>query len=130
MNKDTITGLLGEIYHCRNLRREWDKTINLGKAKAGQSFAIRGSWGETHCLVASERADRLKFGASRNIHLKLQTDPHVVTELVKFTHGMPSLVRSVQYGDRLSLKLASGNYGLSFLVEGDRMTYNVSASFT
>ena len=135
MNQDIITGLLGEIYHCRNLRADWGKTINLGQAKAGQSFAVQGSWDETRGVEAqgveaTNQAERLQFWASQNIHLKLHTDPHVVTELVKFTQGKPAVVRAVGCGDRLSLKLASGNYGLSFWVAGETATYSVSASFT
>jgi hypothetical protein len=74
--------------------------------------------------------DRLKFRTSRNLRLELATDPNVITELVRFdSKGVATVVGSVEYGDRLSLNLTPGRYGLSFFVEGDLISYQVNASF-
>jgi hypothetical protein len=131
MNRDIITGLDGEIYSRRDLSREWGGAINLGKAKTGKSFAVDGYLGETNRRGVWDSADRMKFKTSENLHLELTIDPNVITELVRFDRkGVATVVGSVEYGDRLSLNLTPGRYGLSFFVEGDLISYQVNASFT
>ncbi|ARI82920.1 hypothetical protein BH695_3641 [Microcystis aeruginosa PCC 7806SL] len=62
--------------------------------------------------------------------MELATDPNVIIELVRFdSKGVATVVGSVEYGDRLSLNLTPGRYGLSFFVEGDLISYQVNASF-
>jgi hypothetical protein len=130
LNRDIITGLDGEIYSRRDLSREWGKAPDLGKAKAGRGFSVDGHLGETNRLGIWDSADRLKFRTSQNVHLELATDPNVITELVRFDNGVASVVGSVEYGDRLSLNLTPGHYGLSFFVEGDLISYQVNANFS
>jgi hypothetical protein len=131
MNRDIITGLDGEIYSRRDLSREWGGAIALGTAKTGKSFAVDGYLGETNRRSVWDSADRMKFKTSENLHLELTTDPNVITELVRFDrNGVATVVGSVEYGDRLSLNLTPGRYGLSFFVEGDLISYQVNASFT
>jgi hypothetical protein len=131
MNRDIITGMDGEIYSRRDLSREWGGAIDLGKAKTGKSFGIDGHLGETNRRGVWDSADRLKFRTSQKVHLELTTDPNVITELVRFDrNGVATVVGSVEYGDRLSLNLTPGRYGLSFFVEGDLISYPVNASFS
>lgn len=129
MNRDIITGLDGEIYSRRDLSREWGGAINLGKAKTGKSFTVNGYLGGTDRRGVWDSADRLKFKTSENVSLELATDPKVITELVRFDRGVATVVGSVEYGDRLSLNLTPGRYGLSFFVEGDLISYQINASF-
>lgn len=127
--RDIITGLDGEHYLRSDLDNQWDKTINVGTANQGENFVINGYLGGTNRRGAWDSADRLQFGTESNIHLELNTDPQVITELVRFDQGIATVVASVEYGDRLSLDLTAGNYGLSFFVEGDFIDYHVRANF-
>ncbi|MFM6059603.1 MAG: hypothetical protein ACKPBT_15900 [Microcystis aeruginosa] len=130
MNRDVITGMDGEIYARRDLSREWGGAIDLGTARTGKSFEVDGHLGETNRCGVWDSVDRLKFRTSRNLRLELATDPNVITELVRFdSKGVATVVGSVEYGDRLSLNLTPGRYGLSFFVEGDLISYQVNASF-
>jgi hypothetical protein len=126
---DIITGLKGKIEYSDDLSGDWNETIDLGKAKAGQNFAINGELGGIDGLENWDSADRLLFRTSRSIRFELTTDPRVITELVRFDNGVASVVGSVEYGNKLSLNLTPGRYGLSFFVEGDVITYQASASF-
>ena len=85
--------------------------------------------GGTNCRGDWDSVDRLKFSLNRPLKLQLNTDSRVITELVRFNQGIPSVVGSIQYGDRLVLDLVPGNYGLSFFVEGDLINYHVSGTF-
>ncbi|MFM6386015.1 MAG: hypothetical protein ACKPGG_22485 [Microcystis panniformis] len=130
MNRDVITGMDGEIYARLDLSREWGGAIDLGTARTGKSFEVDGHLGETNRCGVWDSVDRLKFRTSRNLRLELATDPNVITELVRFdSKGVATVVGSVEYGDRLSLNLTPGRYGLSFFVEGDLISYQVNASF-
>lgn len=128
--KDIITGFHDEQYQRDDLSGDWDKTINLGSAKKGKDFAVNAFLGGTNQKGDWDSVDRLKFNLNSNLHLELSTDKYVITELVKFENGTTSVVGSVEYGDRLSLDLTPGKYGLSFFVEGDLITYQVSGEFS
>lgn len=127
--RDIITGLDGEHYRRSDLDNQWDKTINVGTANRGENFVINGYLGGTNRRGVWDSADRLQFSTENNIHLELNTDSQVITELVRFDQGIATVVTSVEYGDRLSLDLTAGNYGLSFFVEGDLIDYHVRANF-
>jgi hypothetical protein len=100
------------------------------RAKKLEDFAVDALLGGTDRRGNWDSVDRLKFSLKDNLHLELNTDSKVITELVKFTNGIASVVGSVEYGDRLSLNLTPGDYGLSFFVEGDLTSYQVSGAFT
>jgi hypothetical protein len=127
--KDIITGLNGRQYQRRDLGNDWQRAFNLGKADSGENFAVDALLGGTDRRGNWDSVDRLKFSLKDNLHLELNTDPKVITELVRFENGTPSVVGSVEYGDSLSLDLAPGDYGLSFFVEGDLTSYQVSGTF-
>lgn len=127
--KDIITGLNGKQYQRRDLGNDWQRAFNLGKADSGEDFAVDALLGGTDPQGNWDSVDRLKFSLKDNLHLELNTDSKVITELVRFDKGIASVVGSVEYGDRLSLDLAPGNYGLSFFVEGDLISYQVSGTF-
>jgi hypothetical protein len=99
------------------------------RAKKLEDFAVDALLGGTDRRDNWDSVDRLKFSLKDNLHLELNTDSKVITELVKFTNGTPSVVGSVEYGDRLTLDLTPGDYGLSFFVEGDLISYQVSGAF-
>ena len=101
----------------------------MGKARSGTDFAVDALLGGTDRWGNWDSVDRLKFSLNRPVKLDLNTDSKVITELVKFTNGTPSVVGSIQYGNRLVLDLTPGNYGLSFFVEGDLISYQVSGTF-
>lgn len=127
--KDIITGLNGRQYQRRDLGNDWQRAFNLGKADSGEDFAVDALLGGTDRRGNWDSVDRLKFSLKDNLHLELNTDSKVITELVRFENGIASVVGSVEYGDRLSLDLAPGDYGLSFFVEGDLTSYQVSGAF-
>jgi hypothetical protein len=127
--KDIITGLNDKQHLLCDLGNDWQKAFNLGKARTGADFAVDALLGGTDRRGNWDSVDRLRFSLNRPVKLDLNTDSKVITELVKFTNGTPSVVGSVEYGDRLVLDLAPGNYGLSFFVEGDLISYQVSGTF-
>jgi hypothetical protein len=128
--KDIITGLNDKQHQRRDLGNDWQRAFNLGKADSGEDFAVDALLGGTDRRDNWDSVDRLKFSLKDNLHLELDTDSKVITELVRFENGIASVVGSVEYGDRLSLNLTPGDYGLSFFVEGDLTSYQVSGAFT
>jgi hypothetical protein len=123
--KDIITGLNDKQYQRRGLGNDWQRAFNLGKADSGEDFAVDALLGGTDRRDNWDSVDRLKFSLKDNLHLELNTDSKVITELVRFENGTPSVVGSVEYGEprtrratkssggeasRLSLDLAPGNY--------------------
>lgn len=127
--KDIITGLNGRQDQRHDLGNDWQRAFNLGKADSGEDFAVDALLGGTYRRGNWDSVDRLKFSLKDNLHLELNTDSKVITELVKFTNGIASVVGSVEYGDHLTLDLTPGDYGLSFFVEGDLISYQVSGTF-
>jgi hypothetical protein len=128
--KDIITGLNGKKNVIRDLSSSWDRAFNLGRADAGEDFLINGYLGNTNSKGFYDSVDRLKFNVKDNLHFELKTDPNTITELVKFdSQGTATVVADIEYGNFLSANLTTGNYGLSFFVEGDLIDYQVNAQF-
>ncbi|GFE69377.1 hypothetical protein [Chroococcus sp. FPU101] len=128
--KDFLTGLNNHIYQQDDLSNNWRKAINLGTARTGKQFSINGFLGGVNRRDIYDSVDRLQFNVNRNLHLELDTDPSVITELVRFERGQAFVVDSIEYGESLSLNLSPGRYGLSFFVEGDLINYHVNAQFS
>lgn len=128
--KDFLTGLNNHIYQQDDLSNNWRKAINLGTARIGRQFSINGFLGGVNQREVYDSVDRIQFNVNRNIHLELNTDPSVITELVRFERGQAFVVDSIEYGESLSLNLSPGRYGLSFFVEGDLINYHVNAQFS
>ncbi|PSF34538.1 hypothetical protein C7H19_18400 [Aphanothece hegewaldii CCALA 016] len=128
--KDFLTGLDNHIYQQYDLSNNWKKAINLGNALTGKQFSVNGFLGGTNQREVYDSVDRLKFNLKKSLHLEINTDPKVITELVKFENGQAFVVDSIEYGSQLSLNLSPGHYGLSFFVEGDLISYHVNAQFS
>jgi hypothetical protein len=128
--KDFLTGLNHQYYYQDDLSNHWKKAVNLGTARTLKQFSVNAFLGGTNSNGVYDSVDRLKFGVYKSIHLELDTDPNVITELVRFEQGQAFVVDSIEYGSRLSLKLTPGHYGLSFFVEGDLISYHVNAQFS
>lgn len=128
--KDFLTGLNNHVYQQDDLSNNWKKAINLGTARTGKQFSVNAFLGDTNQREVYDSVDRLKFGVNKSIHLELNTDPNVITELVRFEKGQAFVVESIEYGSRLSLNLTPGHYGLSFFVEGDLINYQINAQFS
>lgn len=128
--KDFLTGLNNHVYQQDDLSNNWRKAINLGIARTGKQFRVNAFLGGTNQKEVYDSVDRLKFGVNKSLHLELDTDPNVITELVRFENGQAFVVDSIEYGSRLLLNLSPGHYGLSFFVEGDLINYHVNAQFS
>jgi hypothetical protein len=128
--KDSLTGFRGGVTTRLDLSRDWDKAYSFGRATANRSFSVNGWLGHTDYKGVWDSCDRVKFSLSKSLHVDIDTDPHVITELVKFNNGVASVVSSVEYGDFLNVDLTPGDYGLSTFVEGDAIAYSLSATFT
>jgi hypothetical protein len=128
--KDIITGLNGETITRRDLGSNWNRAFNLGRADAREDFSINGYLGNTNAKGVWDSVDRLRFSTNTNLHFELKADPNTITELVKFdSQGTATVIASIEYGDFLAVDLSPGKYGLSFFVEGDLSSYQVSAQF-
>lgn len=128
--KDFLTGLNQQTYYQDDLSHHWNAANHIGTARTGNKFRANANLGGTNAKGVYDSVDRLKFNLNRSLHLELKTDPKVITELVKFEKGQAFVVGSIEYGERLSLNLSPGRYGLSFFVEGDLINYQVSAEFS
>lgn len=128
--KDFLTGLNNHVYQQDDLSNYWKKAINLGNARTRKQFRVNGFLGGTNQREVYDSVDRLTFNFNKTLHLEINTDPKVITELVKFENGQAFVVDSIEYGSQLSLNLTPGHYGLSFFVEGDLINYHVNAQFS
>lgn len=128
--KDFLTGLNHQHYYQNDLSDNWKKAVNLGTARTGKKFKVNAYLGGTNEKETYDSVDRLKFRVNQSIHLEIDTDPKVITELVKFEKNQAVVVGSIEYGNKLSLNLSPGHYGLSFCVEGDLINYHANAHFS
>ncbi len=123
--RDVISNQNGRVICSTNdLSSNWANTPRF----LAQNFSVKGNLGGT---IGNrwDSSDRLRFYVPRQMIVSMQTSPNVITELVRFDNGVPTVIASTEYGNFITSQLPPGQYGLSFSVEGDLASYSASASF-